>query len=253
MTAFDHGEGWTGLSFRQGQYHDITFSNLDNIVTSGPKPILEVLITGGNNLPHTASLGVGSTQSALRPLKDVNFSFHYDTLVSSTLEWPDIAEGSMVCRVSIPDNGVADRVSISFARLVFADAWDQELVEQKVYHQPPTNSNRSYIEIQNVPAGSKLIDISDEANSINIGYNSTGSGIDAVIQNDAQGRALILASRRIKVLKIEPVTMRNINPSKANFLIVTHKSLRKATSNYSDVPLAYVTYRASASGGVKGS
>ncbi|MCK5102218.1 MAG: transporter, partial [Cyclobacteriaceae bacterium] len=48
LTKFDHGEGWTGKAFRQGQYRDVLFSNLENVVTSGPKPILEVLLTGRN-------------------------------------------------------------------------------------------------------------------------------------------------------------------------------------------------------------
>ncbi|MCK5702510.1 MAG: hypothetical protein KAI29_15205, partial [Cyclobacteriaceae bacterium] len=151
--------------------------------------------------------------------------------------------------MSVTDNGVADRVSISFARLVFADGMDQESSEQKTYHIKPTNSNRSYLEIQNVPSGAKLYDVTDEENIIDIGYNVVGSGINAMIPNDSEGKKLLLTSRRIQVPNIEPVSMRSIDPSNANFLIVTHKSLRKSTANYPDVPLAYASYRASTTGG----
>ncbi len=249
LSAFDHGEGWTGPFFGNGQYRDIPFSMLENVITTGTKPILEVLLTGGNNLSHNISIAVGADENSLRPLTDVSFKYHYDTLITETLEWSDISNGAMICRVSIPNIGVADRVSISYARLVFADAWDQQLSEQKIYHAKPTNSNRSYIEIQNVPLGAKLYDISDEQNIVDIGYNSNGADIDAVLENDSEGRKLLLTSRRAPKPKIEAVSMRKIDTENANFLIVTHKSLRKPTTNYSDVPLAYATYRASTAGG----
>lgn len=249
LTKFDHGEGWTGTAFRQGQYKDVVFSNLENSVTSGPKPILEILLTGRNNLDHSITIEVGSDQNNLRSIKDISFKYHYDTLITDTLEWSDISGGSLLCRVSVTDNGVADRVSISFARLVFADRMDQESSEQKNYHIKPTNTNRSYLEIQNVPSGAKLYDVSDEENIIDIGYNVVGSGINTIVPNNLEGRQLLLTSRRIQVPNIEPVSMRNIDPSNANFLIVSHKSLRKATANYADVPQSYASYRASTTGG----
>lgn len=249
LSAFDYAEGWTGTGFNKGESRDITFSNLENIIPSGPKPILEVLITGGNNLSHNVSILVGPDAGNQRPLTDVNFNYWYDTLITKSLEWTDIFNGTMTCRVSIPDFGVADRVSISYAKLIFAEEWDQQLSEQKKYHAKPTNSNRSYLEILNVPLGAKLYDISDEENIVDIGYNVIATGINAVIENDANGRKLLLTSSRISRPKIEAVTMRDIDPTNTDFIIVTHKSLRLPTDNYSDVPKAYASYRASSLGG----
>lgn len=45
------------------------------------------------------------------------------------------------------------------------------------------------------------------------------------------------------------ISMRKLDPAKADFLMITHKSLRSATTNYSDVPMAYAAYRASTAGG----
>lgn len=246
LSAFDHGEGWTGAFFGNGQYKDIPFSNLENMVATGTKPILEVLLTGGNYMVHNISLSVGANAGNLRSLSDISFNNYYDTLITETLEWSDISDGGMTCRINTV---VADRVSISYARLVFADAWDQQFTEQKIYHVKPTNSNRSYIEVLNVPSGAKLYDISDENNIIDIEYNSVGTAINAVINNDSEGRKLLLISRRIQVPKIKTVFMREIEPNLANFLIVTNKVLRKPSSNYPDVPLEYATYRASTAGG----
>lgn len=251
LSSFNYGEGWTGPIFIQGQSRDITFSDLKGVITSGPKPKLEVLITGRNNLAHNVSLAVGGDAGSLRSLTNVTFKYRYDTLISESLEWSDISNTSMMCRVSIPNLGATDKVSVSYVRLVLAEAWDQQLSEQKVYHLPPSNSNRSYVEIQNVPAGAKLFDISDEKNLVDIGYNYAGNKLDAVIENNAQGKKLLLASKRIQAPKIEAVSMRKIDPTAANFLMITHKSLRKPTTSnsYPDVPLAYATYRASSAGG----
>ena len=249
LSAFDYGEGWTGTAFKQGQFKDITFTNLSSVVTTAANPVLEILLTGGNNWPHNISLEVGPNANSMRLLENLNFGYYYDTLSVNTLEWSDISNGSMTCRVNVSNLGNPDRISISSARLVFADTWDQNLSEQKIYRVPPTNSNRSYIEIQNVAKGAKLFDITDEENIIEIKYDTIGTGIKGIIKNDAEGRKLMMTSRRVQVPKIESVSMRNIDPSKSDFLIITHKSLRKATTNYSDVPKAYASYRASVTGG----
>lgn len=249
LSAFDYGEGWTGSAINRGQFTDIVFANLDNGIISGPKPILEILLTGGNNLSHTVDLSIGSDQGSLRSLATINFNYYYDTLINSSLEWTDIANGNLTCRVAIPDNGVADRISVSYARLTFAESWDNNMAEQKVFTVAPTNSNRSYIEILNVPVGAKLFDITNENNLIEIGYNTVGADINAVIENDLNGRKLLLTSRRIQTATFNVASIRNIDASKADFIIITHKDLRKPASQYQDVPKAYGSYRASSPGG----
>lgn len=249
LSVFDHGEGWTGNAIRQGKFGDVLFTGMINTFAAGAKPYFEILITGGNNRSHNIMLEVGPDENNLRLIKEISFNYHYDTLISDSLEWTDISGGNFLCRVSVVDNGVADRVSISYTRLVVPTSWDQELLEQKKYYVKPTNASRSYLEIQNVLAGAKLLDISDKENILDIGYNFVGSGINAVIPNGAKGGKLLLSTKRLQILKIERVSMRNINPTKSDFLIVSHKSLRKPTANYSDVPEAYAAYRASTIGG----
>ena len=249
LSAFDYGEGWTGTFFTKGQSRDVIFSGLGNVVKTGPEPVLEVLLTGGNNRPHTVSLSVGPNQSSLRSLADVNFEYLYDTMLIESLEWTDFSGDELVCKVSIPDNGVADRIAISYARLRFADAWDQESLGQKVYNVMPSVTNRSYVEIQNVPVGAEIFDITGEGNCFKIIYNRNGNDIDFVIPNDNNGRKLLITSNRIQVPKIEVASMRTINAAQADFLLVTNRALRKSTSNYPDVPKAYASYRASTAGG----
>jgi len=248
LSSFDYGEGWTGPRIGRGQYQDIQFNDLGQVVTSGPKPVLEILIAGRNNLSHNVSIEVGPDQSTLRTIQTFGFQHHHDTLVIDTLEWTDIISGSMVCRVRVNDLGVADFVSITYARLSFADGFDHNSTSQKYYHIPAINSNRSYVEIDNVPLGSKLYDVTDEENVSAITYNVDGGGINAVIENDGNGRKLLLTSQILPHSGLQTVNMRNIDAT-ADFVIITSRYLRRSFESYPDPVLAYGAYRASDNGG----
>lgn len=248
LSAFDHGEGWTGSRIGRGQFRDFEFPDLNQKVTSGPKPVLEILLTGRNNLIHNVSIEVGADQGSLRTMRTVEFKYHNDTLIVDTLEWSDIGPDQMICRVRVNDLGTADQVSVTYVKLKIATGFDHKSAASGIYHIAPTNSNRSYLEIQNVPLGSKLYDISDESNLEEIDYTIDGSGINAMIKNDMRGRKLLLTSRRIPHAGLKPVPIRSIHSS-ANFIIITNKYLRKPVGSYADPVEAYGTYRASEAGG----
>ena len=144
----------------------------------------------------------------------------------------------MLCRIRVNDLGAADQVSVTYANLKFADGFDHNSSQQKYYHIPPTNSNRSYIEIQNVPMGSKLYDVTDPGNVKEINYNIDGVGINAVIENDIKGRKLMLTSQRQPLSGLLPVRMNSINTS-AEFIIITNRVLRQPFDNYTDPVSAY--------------
>jgi len=248
ISGFDYGEGWTGPRIGPGQYKDILFDDLGQAIPSGPKPVLEILIAGRNNLSHNVSVEVGPDAGNLRLLQTINFQYHYDTLITDSLEWSDISGGSLVCRIRVNDLGTADQVSVTYANLKFADSFDHNLSQQKYYNIPPTNTNRSYIEIQNVPIGSKLYDVTDSENVKEINYNTNGEGINAVIENDIYGRKLMLTSQRQPFSGLRPVHMKAMDTS-ADFIIITNRILRKPYDNYVDPVSSYGAYRASSEGG----
>ena len=67
LSAFDYGEGWTGKLFQKGKYEDHTFSLTDKY-TSGPAPVLDLLLAGQNSLQHKAEILVGHFRH--QPQKD---------------------------------------------------------------------------------------------------------------------------------------------------------------------------------------
>jgi hypothetical protein len=248
LSAFDHGEGWTGMRIRQGQFKDVQFQGMSQAVFSGPKPILEILLAGRNNLNHNVSIEVGADQASLRTVRTLDFKHHNDTLLVDTLEWSDIGPDEMVCRVRVNDLGKADQVSVTYAKITFASGFDQESSRQMFYHISGSNTNRSYLEFENVPLGSRLFDVSDEINPVEISYNVVGFGINAMIDNNANGRKLLLTSQLIPHTGLKPMNMRNIHPS-ADFVIITNEYLRQPAGNYEDPVQSYGAYRASEAGG----
>ncbi len=247
--TYDFGEGWTGGRIRQGQSFDILFTGLERVVPSGPSPVLELLLTGRNNLSHNVTIEVGPNVSSLRTLETVQFNYLYDTLIMKTLQWSDIAGGAFLCRVKVKNLGVTDQISVTYAQLKSAETLDQVNNVQKTFYIPYSGATRSYIEIQNVPAGSRLFDITDERNILEIGFNTVGSTINTIIPNQPAGKKLILTSQFVSVAKISPASFRTINPVSSEFIIITNKNLRNPTAQYSDVPKAYASYRASSQGG----
>ena len=248
LSEFDYGEGWTGTAIRQDQSRDLVFTGLENAAVTGPKPVIEVLLTGRNNLSHSVTIEVGPNTGNLRTIQTVDFKYHSDTLTINTIEWSDISAGTMVCRIFVNNLGTADRVSIKYARLTFAEGMNHGAADQKAYFIAPATGNRSYLEIQNVPLGSKIYDITSTSNVEEIGYNTNGTGIDAMIKNDAAGKKILVTSRRIPVGKMRAVAMRNMDTN-ADFVIITNKLLRKSAGSYPDVVKAYGAYRASGAGG----
>ncbi|HEU5289073.1 MAG TPA: C25 family cysteine peptidase, partial [Cyclobacteriaceae bacterium] len=103
------------------------------------------------------------------------------------------------------------------------------------------------IEIQNVPAGTKLFDITDPTNVVSIGTTSTTT-LNAVVPNTTISRK-ILASNVFNTPSIGPVSFRNIDPSQHDYLIISNRALMKPAGDYSDVVKAYTDYRASSAGG----
>jgi hypothetical protein len=248
LSAFDYGEGWTGTRIRNGSTQDIQLSVPVQALGSGQVPVLEVLLAGRNNLNHNVTIEVGAAEASLRPIRTVEFSQHFDTLLIDNLQWSDIGVDGLLCRIRVNELGKSDQVSVTFVRLHVPSSFDHQSQEEAVYQIPPTATNRSYLEFQNVPLGSKLYDVSDTREMVEIGYNVDGSGINAMIMNDSRGRKLLLTATTKAIDNLEPVAMANPDLS-ADYIIITNKLLRTPSNSYDDPVSAYAAYRESADGG----
>lgn len=247
-TFFETGEGWTGDQISQNQFLDYVIDNILSTATPSGNPELEIQIVGRSEVQHQMEISVGPSTPS-RIVATGNFPASEVVTVTATLNWTDIgADGRITVRVkALGVSGAADRLSASYIKIKYPQQFNQSGSAEKVFTINENVSNKSYIEIQNVPAGMRLIDITDPANVIRIGATSTTT-LNAVIPNTSSSRK-ILASNSTSIPPIRKVTFRNIDPSLHDYLIISHPALMKPGGEYSNVVQAYGAYRSSAAGG----
>ncbi len=247
LSTYDYGEGWTGPRIQKGKSADYTLP-ASHQYPAGPKPTVEVLLAGRNNLKHHVTLQIGSTTSTLRTLTEVDFDYYDHTLVTQVIEWSDISGGQLVVRVK-PDgvDGNADNVSVSYIKLTYPQQTEADQLDSKTFNLPAHNTDKAYLEIHQPPAAPLLLDVTQPDGPTQIGFNTNGDRIEAIVPEASTERKLLL-SQVSENITVRPVSFTNIDPA-ANFLIVSHSSLRQATGSYADPVEAYRSYRASAAGG----
>ncbi len=247
LTYGDYGEGFTGPVISNGQTQDITFSNLSGIVSAGPAPELELLLQGRNNLDRTIDVLAGATASSLQGLHQASFNGGRHYRLKEKLNWNMLSGGQSVVRVA---TDAGERVSVSFARLRYAQVWDMQGAYEKIFRLPAGTGNRRYIEVKNVPSGVKAFDVSSPENIIQIGLKRLdASTVAAIIPPGATEREILFSGVEVKPAAVRKVSFRKIEAARHNYLIVTHASLRKGAGGYPDPVKAYAAYRASAEGG----
>ncbi len=249
LSSFDYGEGWTGTRIQRGKSttHAIP---AENRFASGPKPKVEIMLTGRNNQPHHVTLQVGSNAGTLRDLSAVEFSYIKNYLVTQTIEWADIASGQLLVKMNVngaPD-GSADNVSIAYIKLTYPQIINAQADSSKIFTLKNNPSNKSFVQVQNPPSNPLLLDITSENDPLRIGFNMIAGQAEAIVPNTTTGRRLVIGSFK-RGFSINKVSFKNFTPDNVDYLIVTHASLRQPAGNYTDPVQAYADYRATAQGG----
>ena len=243
MSYYDHGEGWSGPEWNKNKNYarEIT---LENIFTGGPVPRLEVHLMGRDHRKHRVEIMAGSA-TRQRTLETAAFEQFYPYLSKQEIAFSDITNNklfvSTTSRGENP-NQPDDVYSVTYYRLIYPQRFDFQNNTQKYFYLKPNPSNRSALDIQNATAEARLYDLSDKNNIISIGTSLENGTLKATVRNSSTPRTLFLSRAPLPVLGVERVVFRNIDPAKANYLLITHRNLLKATKTYAD-------YRASAAGG----
>ncbi|HEX5168575.1 MAG TPA: C25 family cysteine peptidase [Cyclobacteriaceae bacterium] len=247
-TAFELGEGWTGTMIREGQFLDYQLTNIENGVASGGLPQLELLLVGRGDLAHQIEISVGPDVSSLRVLTTEGFDGFATQLVNTSVNWEDIgSNGKFTVRVrTLGVGGSPDRVSASYIKLRYPREVSMA-GGKNVFRLRESSSGKSYVEITNPISQAKLYDVTDPDNVVRIGTTLT-STLNAVVPNTTLERKLRVVNT-FATPPVKPVGFRFINPSGANYIIISNRLLMKPANGYSDVVRAYGAYRASVEGG----
>ncbi|MBX2967178.1 MAG: hypothetical protein KF845_13620 [Cyclobacteriaceae bacterium] len=250
-TFFDIGEGWTGTILSQNQTVEYVLDGLTLSVPAAGVPQLEVMVAGRAEIitPHRVEIYAGPNTSGLRLLgtHDVtNFNVHTFNL---PLAWTDIsADGKLTVRMRLLAVGTAARASVSYIKINYPQNFDATGVTEKYFQLNENVFGKSFVNITNVPANSRLLDVTDPANVI--WYQPPAATFNPVISNTQVSRKLLLTNVVRSVTGIKRVNFRNITPAQHDYIVISHPSLMKPAGEYSDVVRAYAGYRASEDGGL---
>ncbi|MDZ4716297.1 MAG: C25 family cysteine peptidase [Cytophagales bacterium] len=254
QTTFDEGEGWTGTlictvsSGCTGQ-SDFLVENLLRGVPSTGTPLLEIQITGRGNVPHQVEIYAGANGGSTRLLTTTSFYGFAAPVLTVPLAWTDIGgDGKMTVRVRLTPTGIRDLVSVSFIKVTYPQDYNLLSSTEKKLDLLPNAGNKSYIELQNPAAGSRIWDISDAGNVGIIGSTVVPGGLGAVIPSTASGKKLFIANST-RPVSLRKVSFRSIAPSLHNYIIISHSLLMKPAGGYNNAVQAYAAYRASSAGG----
>ena len=218
---YSYGKGWTGNVLDKNIFYNFDI-NLRNIIkTNTPQPILEILFTGRSAGGHFLEtyLGEGSSQ---RILDTTFYENYYVKKINKIIEFQDIVNSKI--RISTRSVGTQnDQNSVSYLKLNYPQSFDMLGVSEKYFTLNSNAKNNYFIKIPNVPQGLNLYDISDKFMVQKITFIKNSNEVNAIVE----GTKILATNQFKKVNSIESILLRNINNSKANCLIISHKNLLK--------------------------
>lgn len=251
MTAFDYAEGWTGTQIQEGEEIEYLLSGITDMVTSGVKPSIEIQLMGRDNWPHNVEVLVGENSGSLRLLKTVMFDDYTTLTLSEEIEWTDIsADGNLTVKIgALGVSGDNDLVSTNYIKLLYPQSFDMAGASSKKFLLDANSNDTSYVEIINKPNGVQLWDITDPIAPVQIGYNSIGNDLNAIVSNTNIRRTILAVENFSTPISIAQFNFDNFDPASFDYIIISHESMMKPAAEYSDVVAAYAQYRATDLGG----
>lgn len=246
-TFFDQGEGWVGQPIRQNESVDYVINLVTNTVPGSGQPQLELLVVGMDGFPHVGQVLVGNS---LRNVANLNFFGYEKQLITTQLQWSDIAaDGTLAIRISASAAGNNRfQMSMCYAMVTFPQSFNGTAVTEKYYYVNPSTTNKSYIEIDNPAPSLRLWDVTDKDNVYMVGTRPAGSAVSAVLNNALAPRKIFAASQTNSTT-VQPISFRNLAGRASNFIIISNKLLMKPGGGYANPVQAYAAYRASVQGG----
>ncbi|MBK8292032.1 MAG: hypothetical protein IPK96_14975 [Flammeovirgaceae bacterium] len=207
-------------------------------------------MVGRDAIPHTAIISVGANAGSLRVLDTYNFNGFTTEKLSYTLDWNDIGlDGKLTLRLASPSaTNNRFQFSASYIKVVFPQNFDAIGVSAKTINLIANPTNKSYLELENSAANMRIWDVTDPTGIVAIGSTRTGSTLKAIVPNTQTARSLFVFDSFLTPA-INALSFRFYNPTQAEFVIISHKSLMQAASGYANPVKAYAGFRASAAGG----
>ncbi|MFD2202450.1 C25 family cysteine peptidase [Shivajiella indica] len=247
LAVYEEGQGWMSAPVTKPNPRTISFSALGEIGIGDAK--LEIGLTGRSENPHITAISVGPTVGTLREVgrfEYANFEvLNQEISFESTDFNPD---GSLNIRVASLGPEGTDNISISYVRITYPKKVENgELDAETII----LGQGESVLQLENMLSNYVAYEISDPNNPIKIPVVKTNNQIrlQAGVSLDSSKVWLENRLNVREVNEIRQVRFRNILDQAADYLIVSHRNLRRQSTIHPDPVKAYAEYRASAEGG----
>jgi hypothetical protein len=248
LSTYDIGQGWMGAVIPKGNARDVTFSGLGTLLNSGAAQ-LEIGLVGRSENSHLVSISAGPLSGTQRALTQSSFSGFESAQLTLDLQMSDFnANGSLVVKVLPQGPQSVDNVSVAYAKITFKKPVQAGDFEPKLMIFPAGNQRTVINQIQDNYVG---VDVSDIYNSQKIAIDKNGTAMSFAASVPGQPSKIWIQAEQsvIPVGEMQAVRFRNYLAQAANFIVVGHRELEKASSKYANPLKMYAQHRASALGG----
>jgi hypothetical protein len=258
-----------GEGFFEGFYYNPTPAQIDTLravstAAGAPAPRLETMVVGGSRVDNhstTVSL-VAPNGGGTRLLGTLLYRRFEHRLGRYTLQASDISSAGTVTvsfdRGPLAPQSLVDVFRLSWLRVTAPqqNVWFSNR-RQVIFQNDSLLGGPAIYEIDNIPATVAGFDIQDPWNVQRVApapaatLGSTGRRYAFINATGQQTRLLMLANEAQPLVPppARRVNFRAIDPTRPNFVIITHPKLMGAAGTVPNAARAYASYRASAAGG----
>ncbi len=247
LSEFEEGEGWMSAPIPKNTPRVISIIGLGDI-PAGSTATLEIGLAGRSENPHLSVISVGQNTNSLRQVATVAYQDFQVLQEHITIAATDFnSDGSIAVRVASAGPEAIDNVSISFIRLKYSkNIPNTDFLQEVVFLQ-----QGDILQVSNVNGNYLGMEVSDKDNPVRIPVSKTGNQIRIQgVQNGAESTIWLQNLQTVKEINVmQLVRFRNLMSRTADYIILTHRNLRRPSATYGDPVLAYAAHRASAAGG----
>lgn len=248
LAAFEEGQGWMSAPIPKNTPFNFTFSQLGRIANSG-SATLEIGLAGRSDTPHLTAISVGPSLGSVREVGRVEYEGFNVRNESFTFNPGDFnPDGTLTVRISSLGSANVDNVSVAYIRITYPKEVQNGDFDAEVITPDQTNS---IFKVGNALSNYVAYDILDPINPVRIPVNKSGNELSVWAGIQGQPTKVRVENQlNIREISImQRVNFRNLLNRPADFIILTHSSLRRPTTSYSDPVRAYAAHRASPDGG----
>lgn len=255
---FTEGTGGVGRNYTPGGKVNLPLSLVDVKIKEARaanfQPRLSLKIVGKTNTPHNveifADIHPDSQKVAIANPIFQNRSMATLQIPLENARFPaNNGDFFFSFKVNAVSNMGQEIIAFGASQLAYPQGFDMQGGGRRRFLLNPNTAGKSKVQLTNAAANTRIFDITDESEVIQIGTENLGSTQIGIINNTNIAKTLLAINTTTDIATITPVNFLNIgNPAQYDYLIVTDERLTSPINGINAVQ-AYADYRASLKGG----